>query len=78
VSRPARAWPLALLLLAGCGMYGDLYLEEEAPRVPEITELPPIASDAPAVDEAANGEGAEVGAPIREDEEREDDTAGTS
>lgn len=44
---------LAGLLLGGCGMYGDLYLEgqapppevtpEDAPRViPEVTEEPPI------------------------------------
>jgi len=32
---------LAALLLAGCGMYGDLYLEGEVPR-PEVTEEPPI------------------------------------
>lgn len=56
--RAARAWPLALMLLGGCGMYGELYLEEEAPRVPEITEAAPIAADEPATGDApdaANG-----------------------
>lgn len=40
---------LAALLLGGCGMYGDLYLEgrapppEETPQpIPEVTEEPPI------------------------------------
>ena len=46
--RPWRALPLALLLLSGCGMYGSLYLEEEAtaPSVtPEITEQPRSATE---------------------------------
>jgi len=38
---------LAALLLAGCGMYGDLYLEGEVPR-PEVTEEPPIMLEQPA------------------------------
>lgn len=38
---------LAALLLAGCGMYGDLYLEGEVPR-PEVTEEPPIMLEEPA------------------------------
>lgn len=72
MKRAARAWPLALLaLLAGCGMYGELYLEEEPPRVPEITEAEPIATEAPA-DPAGSD------APARDDEEGEDDTAGGS
>jgi predicted small lipoprotein YifL len=45
-----RAWrlvPLALLLLlaAGCGMYGALYLEEEEPPPSEVTEQAPVAED---------------------------------
>lgn len=36
----------ALLLASGCGMYGDLYLEEpEAPARPEVKELPPILEE---------------------------------
>lgn len=74
MNRPARAWPLALLLLSGCGMYGDLYLEEEAPRLPEITEAPPIAADEAAAGDAPNG--TNTAAPgedqQREDRERED------
>lgn len=76
MSRAARAWPLALLLLSGCGMYGPLYLEEEPPRVPEIIEAPPIAIDGPVADDAADDAGAAP--PKRDDEEREDDTAGAS
>jgi hypothetical protein len=47
-ARPRRAWlPLAaLLLIGGCGMYGDLYLEEpEAPGPPEVEERPPIVTE---------------------------------
>jgi predicted small lipoprotein YifL len=46
-----RSWrtlllPLALLLCAGCGMYGSLYLEEEpGATTPEVREQPPIAAD---------------------------------
>jgi hypothetical protein len=41
----------ALLLASGCGMYGDLYLEDPAPPpapqpVPEVEELEPIVEDA--------------------------------
>lgn len=45
----------ALLLANGCGMYGDLYLEEpEAPPRPEVEELEPIAEGAaPAVEQPA-------------------------
>jgi hypothetical protein len=43
VTRAARTLPLALLLLGGCGMYGPLFLLEDTP--PEITELPPIATE---------------------------------
>lgn len=46
---------LAALLLVGCGMYGDLYLEGEAPppedtrpEIPEVTEEPPIMLEEPA------------------------------
>jgi hypothetical protein len=46
--RAWRAMPLAFVLLAGCGMYGSLYLEEEIPPAPEITEAPPTAIEAPA------------------------------
>ncbi len=83
MSRLARAsCSIVLLLLAGCGMYGELYLEEEAPRGPEITEAPPIAVDEPATGGAANG-AVDSTTPTREDEERddgkrEDDTAGAS
>lgn len=73
MSRAACAWPLALLLLSGCGMYGPLYVEEEPPRVPEITEAPPIVIDGPAADEATDETGA---APPKRDDE--DDTAGGS
>lgn len=42
----------ALLLAAGCGMYGDLYVEEPASQAPaELEERAPIA--APGVDPAA-------------------------
>jgi predicted small lipoprotein YifL len=52
--RPGRTWPLvAILLLAGCGMYGSLYLEEEEAPSPEITEQPPVAADEDEEDEAA-------------------------
>lgn len=40
MKRPQRLLPLALLL-AGCGMYGDLYLEEELPPAPAQTEAEP-------------------------------------
>jgi predicted small lipoprotein YifL len=46
--RAWRAMPLAFALLAGCGMYGSLYLEEEIPPAPEITEAPPTAAEEPA------------------------------
>lgn len=49
-------------------MYGDLYLEEEAPRLPEITEAPPIAVDQPATGDASNGVNTTTPS---EDEERE-------
>lgn len=42
-----RRWhllPLAVLL-AGCGMYGDLYLEEEPPPAPAETETEPGAEE---------------------------------
>lgn len=36
----------ALLLAAGCGMYGDLYVEEAGPQAPpEVEERPPIAAE---------------------------------
>jgi hypothetical protein len=36
----------ALLLTAGCGMYGDLALEPPAPQAaPEVETLPPVAID---------------------------------
>lgn len=42
----ARAALAALLLAGGCGMYGDLYLEEPAPQAPpEVEERAPIATD---------------------------------
>jgi hypothetical protein len=65
VKRCVRAWPVALLLLGGCGMYGPLFLEEQETPVPEITEAPPIA-----VDESADGE--PEAAPERDDEEDPD------
>jgi hypothetical protein len=42
----------ALLLAGGCGMYGDLYLEEPPPQsAPEVEEREPILEDAaPAVE----------------------------
>jgi predicted small lipoprotein YifL len=44
--RRALLLPLALLLFAGCGMYGSLYLEEEpGATTPEVSEQPPIATD---------------------------------
>jgi predicted small lipoprotein YifL len=44
--RLRRSWPLvAVLLLAGCGMYGSLYLEEDEARSPRVTEQPPVAAD---------------------------------
>lgn len=45
MNRFRRVLPLALLLLAGCGMYGSLYLEEEETTPPEVTEQPPIAEE---------------------------------
>lgn len=45
MKRPWRLLPLALLL-AGCGMYGDLYLEDEAATAPGQAEAPPGADDA--------------------------------
>lgn len=83
MSRLARAGPLALLLLSGCGMYGDLYLEEEAPRGPEITEAAPMAADEPVTSDApdaANGadDGTTSGDDEREDREPGDDRAATS
>lgn len=57
--RMLAASALTVLLLGGCGMYGDLYLEGEAPPpevtpedapgiTPEITEEPPILLKEPA------------------------------
>lgn len=60
-----RAWPVALLLLSGCGMYGPLFLEEKEPPVPEITEAPPIAAGEPT-------DGEPETAPQRDDEEDPD------
>ena len=40
----------ALLLVAGCGMYGDLYLEPEPPEPPaqpEVEEREPIVDEDP-------------------------------
>lgn len=44
MTRPWRVLPLAVLMLSGCGMYGSLYLEEEA-KASEVTEQPPIADE---------------------------------
>ena len=44
MKRRWRLLPLALLL-AGCGMYGDLYLEEEPPPAPAETETGPGAEE---------------------------------
>lgn len=49
----------ALLLASGCGMYGDLYLEEPAPPpapqpAPEVEELEPIVEEAAGVAEPAD------------------------
>jgi hypothetical protein len=50
-TRPCLALA-ALLLAGGCGMYGDLYLEEpEAPPRPQVEEVEPIAGDAEAAAE---------------------------
>lgn len=67
--RAVGLWPVALLLLGGCGMYGSLYLEEEdaPPPLPEITEVEPIAADD---DAAVEGDATR---PPRDDE---DDPAG--
>lgn len=47
----------ALLLAGGCGMYGDLYLEEpEAPPRPQVEEVEPIAGDADAEQPAPEDE----------------------
>lgn len=62
--RTSRLLPLALLLLSGCGMYGSLYLEEDA-AAPEITERPPTAGEEPQEEREQR-------------EEREDDAAGDS
>lgn len=42
-----RRWRLLplVLLLAGCGMYGDLYLEEEPPPEPAEIETEPGAEE---------------------------------
>ena len=40
----ALALGLAMALASGCGMYGDLTLEERPVRTPEITELEPISA----------------------------------
>ena len=39
----ALALGLAVALASGCGMYGDLMLEERPVRTPEITEVEPIS-----------------------------------
>jgi len=44
---------LLLGLLAGCGMYGPLYLEQE-PATPEVTEVAPIAGEDTAEDADGN------------------------
>jgi predicted small lipoprotein YifL len=52
----ARAALAALLLAGGCGMYGDLYLEEPAPQAPpEVEERAPIAAE-DTTDDAAEKE----------------------
>ena len=57
MTRPWRLAALALLLLiAGCGMYGALYLEEDEVAPSEVTEQPPVAGDEDEdEDEAAGG-----------------------
>lgn len=45
VTRQCAAAVAALLLLGGCGMYGDLYMENGEAEVPAITEAPPIAAE---------------------------------
>lgn len=63
--RALRLLPLALLL-AGCGMYGSLYLEEEATEAaPESTEAPPRSDEADDADD-------------RDDDADEEDPAGGS
>lgn len=44
MKRAVKSLPL-LLMLAGCGMYGSLYLEQEDTELQpaEVTELPPLA-----------------------------------
>jgi predicted small lipoprotein YifL len=45
-SRVVPLLVLVLLLVAGCGMYGSLYLEEEpGTATPEVTERPPTAGN---------------------------------
>ena len=53
-ARSVRLWllpGLLLGLLAGCGMYGQLYLEQ-APATPEVTPAPPIAGEEEQEDDA--------------------------
>jgi hypothetical protein len=45
VTRRLAAAAAGLMLLGGCGMYGDLYMERPDAPVPEITEAPPIAAE---------------------------------
>lgn len=51
MTRGWRVLPLALLLLGGCGMYGDLYLEE--PDAPAATTPPPATVEPGVADPAA-------------------------
>jgi len=62
-ARIAAALAIALLLLAGCGMYGALYLEEPEPP-PGPTEPGPAEPEPDEPDE-------------EETDEDEDDPAGT-
>lgn len=65
MKRALRLLPLALLL-AGCGMYGSLYLEEEAPEnAPQSTGAPPRSDGADDADD-------------RDDDADEEDPAGGS
>lgn len=51
----ALGMALALMLGSGCGMYGDLMLEERPVRTPEIIELEPISAPTEPGDEDEEG-----------------------
>lgn len=75
---------LALMVGSGCGMYGDLMLEERPVRTPEIIELEPIsappesAPDAPASPAIPTPEATEPGDEDEDGGKNEDAPAGGS